>query len=115
MSFLHARKPVDVQDELIDEQAQEEIIQQFESEAAASRSRSRWLACSLCALVGMLGVVCLFKGLDPHTELEFHSLLRDGLGTFGLIAIQLSTLVTCGLIGKYVNSSVCVLRFFCVN
>ena len=94
--------------EPIDEHVQDEIIRGFERDATAARQWARWLALALCAAVTALALVCMYCGLDARTELEFHSLLRAGLGTEGLLALQLSSLASCLIIGQYVSNWFCV-------
>jgi hypothetical protein len=96
--------PHDADAEPIDEHVQDEIIRGFERDAAAARQWARWLALALCAAITALALVCIYCGLDARTELEFHTLLRAGLGTEGLLALQLSSLASCLIIGQYVSN-----------
>jgi hypothetical protein len=94
--------PHDPDTEPIDEHVQDEIIRGFERDATAARQWARWLAVALCAAVTALALVCMYCGLNARTELEFHTLLRAGLGTEGLLALQLSSLSSCLIIGQCV-------------
>ncbi len=94
--------PLDPDAEPIDEQVQDEIIRGFERDAAAARRWARWLALALCAAVAALALVCMLCGMDARTELEFHTLLRAGLGTEGLLALQLSSLASILIVGQCV-------------
>ena len=105
--------PLDPDAEPIDEHVQDEIIRSFERDAAAARRWARWLALALCAAVAALALVCMHCGLNARTELEFHTLLRAGLGTEGLLALQLSSLASILIVGQCVVQYLIIVRAPC--